>query len=60
LSDDAELIIAKLSPTKFEVLNKAKIIDGQDAWGPMAVADGFLLLRDSKTMVCIDVKQSNR
>jgi len=60
LSDDAELTIAKLSPTKFEVLDKAKIIDGQDAWGPMAIADGFLLLRDSKTMVCIDVKQSNR
>ncbi len=56
LNDEADLTIAKLSTSKFKVLDKTKIIDGQDAWGPMAMADGYLLLRDSKTMVCIDMK----
>jgi outer membrane protein assembly factor BamB len=56
VSDEGELTIAKLSATKFEILDKAKIIDGQDAWGPIAIADGRLLMRDSKLMVCIDMR----
>ncbi len=56
LNDDGTLIIAKASATKFTLLDKAKIMDGQDAWGPLAIADGYLLMRDSKQMVCIDIK----
>jgi len=57
LSDDGELTIARYSTSKFEVLDKAKIIpEGQDAWGPLAIADGMLVMRDSKQMVCIDLK----
>ena len=29
---------------------------GRDAWGPMAFVDGRLLLRDSKRMVCLDLR----
>ena len=56
LSDDGSLTIAKAGIMQFEFLDKARIIDGQDAWGPMALADGYLLMRDSKQMVCINVK----
>jgi outer membrane protein assembly factor BamB len=56
LSDDGELTIAKYSTTAFIILDKAKIIDGQDSWGPMAVTGGYLLMRDSKTMVCLDIR----
>jgi outer membrane protein assembly factor BamB len=57
LSDDGELTIARYSTSKFEVLDKTKIIEeGQDAWGPLAIADGMLVMRDSKQMVCIDLK----
>ena len=57
LSDDGELSIAKASTTGFVFLDKTKIMDGQDAWGPMAIADGRLLLRDSKLLVCIDIRK---
>ena len=57
LNDEGTLTIAKVSTSKFIFLDKAKIMDGQDAWGPMALADGMLLLRDSKLMVCIDVRK---
>jgi outer membrane protein assembly factor BamB len=51
------MTIARYSTSKFEVLDKARIIkDGQDAWGPLAIADGMLVMRDSKHMVCIDLK----
>lgn len=57
LNDEGTLTIAKASTSKFIFLDKAKIMDGQDAWGPMALADGMLLLRDSKQMVCIDIRK---
>jgi outer membrane protein assembly factor BamB len=30
---------------------------GDDTWAPFALADGFLILRDSKKMVCIDIRK---
>ena len=56
LNDDGEMTIAKFSTSTFQVLDKAKILDGQDSWGPIAITGGYLLMRDSKTMVCIDVR----
>lgn len=56
LNDDGTLTIAKASLSKFIFLDKAKIIDGQDAWAPLAIVDGRLLMRDSKQLVCIDVR----
>jgi outer membrane protein assembly factor BamB len=56
LNDDGTLTIAEALTDRFVLLDRARIIDGQDAWGPIAIADGKLLMRDSKTMVCIDIK----
>jgi len=56
LSDEGELTIAKYSASAFKVLDKAKIIDGQDSWGPIAITGGYLLMRDSKTLVCLDIR----
>ena len=56
LNDDGEMTIAKYSTSKFTILDKAKIIDGQDSWGPFAITGGYMLMRDSKTLVCLDVR----
>ena len=56
LSDDGTLTIARPSTEKYIQLDQVKVIeDGHDAWAPFALANGFLILRDSKTMVCIDL-----
>ncbi len=56
LNDDGTLTIARPSIEKYIQLDQVKVIeDGHDAWAPFALADGYLLLRDSKTMVCIDL-----
>ncbi len=55
LNDDGTLTIAKVNAQKFVPLDKKRIIEGQDAWGPFAIADGMLLMRDSKQMLCIDI-----
>jgi len=57
LNDDGTLTIAKAVTSGYIQLDKAKIIDGQDSWGPIAIADGYLLMRDSKQMVCVDIRR---
>jgi len=57
LKDDGELTIARINSNKFEFLDKVQIMEGQDAWAPLAIADGKLILRDSKTIVCVDIEK---
>jgi outer membrane protein assembly factor BamB len=56
LDDEGTLTIIKPSTSKYIQLDQVKVIkDGVDAWAPLAIADGYLLLRDSKTMVCVNM-----
>ena len=59
LNDDGTMTIAKAVTSGYVMLDRAKVIDGQDSWGPIAIADGYLLMRDSKHLVCIDVRAKN-
>ena len=58
LNDTGELTLARASTTGFEKLARAKVLRGRDAWAPMALVDGRLLLRDSEQLVCLDVRTS--
>ena len=53
LNDDGTLYIIKADTKKYIQYDQYKLLDGVDAWAPIAVADGFMILRDSKTMLCI-------
>jgi outer membrane protein assembly factor BamB len=55
LSDDGTLTLVKPDGKKYIQLAQKKLFDGSDAWAPMALADGRLVLRDSKTMYCVTV-----
>lgn len=55
LSDDGTLTMIKPDTKQYIQLSQKKIMDGHDAWAPLAIADGRLLMRDSKTMVCLDI-----
>lgn len=57
LSDDGTLTMIKPDPKKYVQIAQKKLFDGADAWAPMAIADGRLLLRDSKTMYCVNISQ---
>ena len=56
LSDEGVLTVIKSSETEYKQIAEAKVLHGHDAWGPLAIADGKLLARDSRQMVCIDVR----
>jgi outer membrane protein assembly factor BamB len=55
VSDDGTLTIARPSTREYIELDSYRVIEGQDAWGPLALADGYMVMRDSKTMICIDL-----
>lgn len=55
LDDDGTLTMIKPDKNRYIQLAQKKILDGHDAWGPLAIADDRLLMRDSKTMVCLDI-----
>ncbi len=55
LDDNGTLTLVKASPDSYQQLAQANILNGHDAWAPMAIASGRLILRDLTKMVCIDV-----
>jgi outer membrane protein assembly factor BamB len=54
LQDDGTLTMLAASRTGYEKLAQYKVLDGHDAWGPIALAGTRMLLRDSTRMVCIE------
>jgi outer membrane protein assembly factor BamB len=59
LNDDGVLTMLNANIDGYEQLARAKVLDGRDAWGPMAMAGGRLLLRDSKRLVCLDMRATS-
>ena len=55
LNDTGTLTLADASPAGYKPLAQAKILDGPDAWGPMALVGGRLIARDLTHMVCVEV-----
>jgi outer membrane protein assembly factor BamB len=55
LSDEGMLTVLEVSTEDYRPLAKAQILDGHDAWAPMALVQGRLLARDSRRMVCLDI-----
>lgn len=54
LSDDGILTVIEQSREQYIPLDEVRVLDGQDAWGPIAIAGTRMLLRDSTRMVCIE------
>ncbi|HEY3396978.1 MAG TPA: PQQ-binding-like beta-propeller repeat protein [Armatimonadota bacterium] len=56
VNDSGTLTLAEASSSGYQQLAQAKVLNGPDAWGPMAMAGGLLLVRDLNRMVCLDVR----
>jgi outer membrane protein assembly factor BamB len=55
LKDDGALYVYKVLNKKMEMVKKQQLMEGEDAWGPMAYADGRLVLRDSHYVKCFKI-----
>jgi outer membrane protein assembly factor BamB len=56
LEDNGTLTLARVSARGYEKLAQAKVLDGKEAWAPMALADGRLLVRDYGELRCLDLR----
>jgi outer membrane protein assembly factor BamB len=58
MNDKGVLTLAEATPVGYKPLGQAAIFEhGRDAWGPMAIAGGRLLVRDFTRMACLDVRK---
>ena len=56
LDDHAVLTAVEATPDAFRIVAQARVLDdGHEAWAPMALADGILVLRDFTRMVALDL-----
>lgn len=59
LNDTGELTLIRASTRGYEPLARARVLPGRDAWAPMALVDGKLLLRDSEHLACVELGRGN-
>lgn len=53
---EGQLHIVEPSPSGFKSLSQAKLLEGREIWGPLALAEGHLLIRDQTQMKCVDLR----
>jgi outer membrane protein assembly factor BamB len=53
LDDDANLYIFRISSSGALLLSQYRILNGIEAWGPMAIAGNYLIMRDSRNLVSL-------
>jgi len=54
--DTGMLRLLEASTKEYKELASAQILSGHDVWGPLALSDGKLVMRDLGRMVCVKVK----
>jgi outer membrane protein assembly factor BamB len=57
INDTGTLSVVAADAEQFKLLGSRRIVaDGQECWGPMALADGRLYLRDLTRLCCLDLR----
>ena len=51
--DDGELFVYQIGSRNMTLVKKQRIVDGHDAWRPIAYADGYLVLGDDRWIYCL-------
>ena len=59
-SDTGTLHLIEADPSGYKPLASAALLSGESIWGPLALADGCLMIRDHSQMKCIDVRPAER
>ena len=56
LKEDGELYIYHLQQNSLKFVKKQRLMEGVDAWAPMAFADGHLMVKDANRIYCLQNK----
>jgi len=60
LDDEAVLTMVEARTDKYVQLGQAGVLDGHDAWGPLALAGSRMLLRDMNTLACFELGEESQ
>ena len=55
LDDDGKLYFYRIQDNKVTLIASHKVIKGIEAWGPMAIAGKYLIMRDSRNLLCLNI-----
>jgi outer membrane protein assembly factor BamB len=55
-ANSGDLVLVAPQPEGYKELGRAKVVNGNQAWGPMALTDGKLLVRSQSELKCLDLK----
>ena len=55
LDDDGKLYLFRMQNNRITLLASHKIINGIEAWGPMAIAGHYLIMRDARNLLCLNI-----
>lgn len=58
MNDSGKLSLMEATPTRFNKLAEAQVLQGRESWGPLALANGRLIARDFTRMICLDVAKN--
>jgi len=53
LDDDANLYLFKMEKSSVSLISKYRIMNGIEAWGPIAIAGNYLIMRDARNLICL-------
>jgi len=54
--EDGELFVYRVGASSMTLLRRQRVMEeGVDAWGPIAYADSYMIVRDSKTIMCLQI-----
>jgi outer membrane protein assembly factor BamB len=59
LDDDGNLYLFRIERSTATLLASHRVLDAIEAWAPMALAGKYLILRDQRNMLCIDIGKKN-
>jgi outer membrane protein assembly factor BamB len=52
------LRLLEANTKQYKELASAQILGGEDVWGPIALSNGKLVIRDMNQMICLQVGQA--
>lgn len=55
LDDDGQLYFFKINNNSVTLIASHKILKGIEAWGPMAIAGQYLIMRDARNLLCLNI-----
>jgi outer membrane protein assembly factor BamB len=55
LDDDGKLYLFRIENQSVSLLASHKILDGIEAWGPMAIVGKYLIMRDARNLICLNI-----